>query len=390
MPEKTAHHILIFEPRLEGHHISWLRYVSEDFLSARFKVSWAVDYRTRGREIIQKHLRPWMPFVTPLSLFDESGALRGGSKINALAECCTDSGADSVFVNCFDEIASNTLRLAALGTNPPIILKGRIGGVYLRPRFLANALYPPGNLIKAFGFRRLCQQGWFRYIFLTDRSLLSSVTSPYQKPILYGLPDPWSGDFSQDKKHARQALGISPEAFVFLHYGVGDRRKGLHLAIHAMSNLPSESRLLLLCAGHITHQGNIKRDLQRLMRRKRAHLLDRYVSDAEEALCFCAADVVLLPYIKHFGSSGVLSRAAAAGKMVIASDEGLVAHLVRTHRLGWLFRSGRAEVLKEAMIKASSLSEDDRTNFSRSALQYAETCSRQAFRNALLVPFRSG
>ena len=65
--------------------------------------------------------------------------------------------------------------------------------------------------------------------------------------------------------------------------------------------------------------------------------MGRYITDQEEKLGFCACDAVLLPYIGHIGSSAILSRAAAAGKMVIASDEGLIAKRVRKHGLGRLF-----------------------------------------------------
>jgi len=118
-----------------------------------------------------------------------------------------------------------------------------------------------------------------------------------------------------------------------------------------------------------------------------AKVINRYVSDSEESLCFCASDVVLLPYIKHFGSSGVLSLSAAAGKMVIASDEGLVGQKVRKHNLGWLFPSGNVEGLKKCMDNAALVSESDMAQFQQAALCYANSCSREAFKDSLLASF---
>ena len=106
-----------------------------------------------------------------------------------------------------------------------------------------------------------------------------------------------------------------------------------------------------------------------------------------EALCFCAADVVLLPYINHFGSSGVLSLAAGAGKMVVASDDGLVGRRVLEHKLGLLFSSGNTKSLGKSMSQAMSLSRSDRDQFHNSALEYALSCNREAFRKALLATF---
>lgn len=118
-----------------------------------------------------------------------------------------------------------------------------------------------------------------------------------------------------------------------------------------------------------------------------AKVMDRYVSDAEEALCFCSADVVLLPYIRHFGSSGVLSLAAGAGKTVIASDDGLVGKRVKEHHLGLLFSSGDARALQKSMERAMLLSESDRAKYHDSVFKYALSCNREAFRKALLAPF---
>ena len=115
---------------------------------------------------------------------------------------------------------------------------------------------------------------------------------------------------------AREILKIPLDKFVFLNYGIGDKRKGLHLVIQAMLEASHESRLFLLCAGQISRNNTIRSGLDKLETLGHAKVLNRYVSDVEETLCFCAADAVLLPYINHFGSSGVLSLAAGAGKMV--------------------------------------------------------------------------
>ncbi len=232
---------MIFEPRLVGHHLSWLRYVTEDFLHAGLRLTWAVDYRPKAKIQIQEQLSTLIPHVSVISVFDEAGRLRCGSKIRAMADCMRESRARDVFLNSLDEVTSNCLRYAALG------------------------IYPP--------------------------------------------------------------------------------RLGLHLVVNAMADLPSESRFFLLCAGHIPKDRKTMKRLQQLKGHNLATTLNRYVLDAEGELCFCAGDAVLLPYIKHFGSSGVLSRAAASGTMVIVSDEELIARRTRDHNLGLLFPSGNVKAL---------------------------------------------
>jgi hypothetical protein len=384
MSKSSRPHILIFEPRVEGHHLSWLRYIAEDFLTAGFRVTLAVNWRPEAKEFIQKQLSGLINRVLVISIFNEAGKLHGGSKLKALAYCLNESVAQEVFINNLDDIASHSLRCASIGIYPPKPLQGRLSGVYFRPRFLANPTWPPGNIIKAIGFRRLCQRHWFKNIFLMDEYLFTDAKDKYTGAAFHFLPDPWAGNFSHSQKDARKALGIPTDRFILLGYGIGDRRKGLHLTVRAMLESAFDSRLFLLCAGKISKDSELLKGLSKLEKRGMAKFLDRYVSDSENSLCFCASNVVLFTYIRHFGSSGVLSLSAAADKMVITSDEGLVGQRVRKHNLGWLFPSGNAYELKKCMDNAALLTESKMSEFQQAALRYAKACSRQAFRNTLL------
>jgi len=380
-------HILIFEPRIKGHHLKWLRYIAEDFIDAGFKLTLGVDWRAGSRKLICNELSSLIEKVNILSIFDRAGKLRKGSKLKALADCFSESSAQEVFVNNLDDIVSHCLRQSSVGIFPPKILQGRVSGVYFRPRFLLNPVWPPGNLIKTIGFTRLIKKHWFKNIYLMDEYLFSRVQDRPTDQSFHFLPDPWSGDFAQPMERAREILKIPLDKFVFLNYGIGDKRKGLHLVIRAMLETSHESRLFLLCAGQISRNNTIRSGLDKLETLGHAKVLNRYVSDVEETLCFCAADAVLLPYVNHFGSSGVLSLAAGAGKMVVASDDGLVGKRVLKHKLGLLFSSGNTKALGKSMIQAVSLSQSDRDQFQNSAAEYAMSCNREAFRQALLAPF---
>jgi glycosyltransferase involved in cell wall biosynthesis len=387
MTSSSQPHILIFEPRIKGHHLKWLRYITEDFIAAGFKLTLGVDWRTEYRKLVCNELSSLIEKVNILSVYNKVGKLRKGSKLKALADCFAESGTQEVFVNNLDDIVSHCLRRASVGIFPPKILKGRVSGVYFRPRFLLNPVWPPGNLVKTIGFTRLLKKRWFKNIYLMDEYLFSRVQDRPIDQSFHFLPDPWSGDFSQPMDQAREILKIPLDKFVFLNYGIGDKRKGLHLVIQAMLEASHESRLFLLCAGQISRNSTIRSGLDKLENLGHAKVLNRYVSDVEETLCFCAADVVLLPYINHFGSSGVLSLAAGAGKMVVASDDGLVGKRVLEHKLGLLFSSGNTKALGKSMRHAMSLSRSDREQFQNSALEYALSCNREAFRHALLAPF---
>src|SRR5204863_6629463 len=63
-------------------------------------------------------------------------------------------------------------------------------------------------------------------------------------------------------------------------------------------------------------------------------LEDRRLSEGEIAALMARSDVVLAPYQRFVGSSGVLLWAAGAGRPVLSQGFGLVGHLIREHRLG--------------------------------------------------------
>lgn len=383
-------HILVFEPRVEGHHLSWLRYTTEDFLSAGHRLTLAIDGRDQAMTRYRAHLGDLLKQVAVDSIFTASGHLKGGTKLAALHHGFVKSRADHAFVNNLDDIASSMLRRASMGLLPPQPLKGRLSGVYFRPRFLANPLWPMGNIPKQIGFIRLVQNGWFHRICLLDEYLYASHHRRYSRAGLTFLPDTWSGTFSISRHLAREHLGIGPDTFVLLHYGIGTRRKGLHLVIRAILSSPRPNRWHLLCAGQLSQDKEIVKGIRKLAENGLATVLDRYVTEAEGQTCFAACDMVLLPYVRHFGSSGVLALAAAAGKMVVASDDGLIARRVRERGLGLCFTSGNVRKFKAALIKAEQILTADPTRYAGPTRKFAEQCNREAFRKALIAVYNQG
>ena len=63
-------------------------------------------------------------------------------------------------------------------------------------------------------------------------------------------------------------------------------------------------------------------------------VIDQYVSHEQFCLGLNAADVICTPYPRHIGSSGIVVRAAAIGKPILASNYGWVGAVVSTFELG--------------------------------------------------------
>lgn len=381
--------LLIYEPRIEGHHLVWLKFITEDLLAAGRPLTLAVDTRPVSNERVQKCLGPLLEKVAILPVYDESGQKIGGEGIGSVANCFERSGARRVFLNTFDEIASPLLRTAALGRMPPQILRGKIGGIYIRPRFLAQRGFSLNEWLKDRGFARLMREGCLNPLLFLDPWINEKCRERFPQALTSVLPDPCPDNFLAEQEPARRLFGIAPDRKVFLFYGGAYRRKGLHLAVEAFLQLPKDSKAFLFCAGQQPDDPEVKQGLETLVRDGRAQVINRYIFEEEEKSLFTASDVVLLPYIKHFGNSAVLSRAAGAGKMVIASDEELVGRLVREHHLGLLFPSGDSAALRQAIASATQATPGELSRWKAEALAFAKKSSRAEFRRILLDAFDS-
>lgn len=381
-------HILLYEPNTIGHHLIYLRCLVEDFLSAGHTVSLAIDNRPAARVKIDARLGHLLPQCRLVPLFDEKGRPRFPSRIKAAAAALAESGADQVFLPCFDEISSGLCRRAAFGLMPPANLRGRMRGIFLRPRVLDRRLKTSfSTWLKRVGFSRFYRQGWADRLFLLDETLPDSLCDGFVAKSFPTLPDPWYGNFKIDRATARKALGLPDDRFIFLHYGTSSPRKGLHLVTNAAVQLGTDKKFMFVCAGPCAGDADVQDDLRQLQSRGCATLFNKHIDDDGEKLLLAATDIVVLAYIGHYGSSAILSRAAAADRWVIASDEELVGHRVRTHNLGLTFKSGDANALRVSLEKALSLSPDEISAFSPGLAAFATQHSRESFRASLLAQF---
>jgi len=384
VPGSGARHLLVYEPRAEGHHLGWLRFIVEDLLSANWRLTVAADLRPDNAPAVREHLGELASAVTLVNSCDANGRRPGGGKTGALAQGLRASGAEHVFLCALDEVASSCWRHAAFGIFPPAELRGRFGGIYHRPRFFVAPRWSPNRWLKEMGFQRMWQRGWVHPLLFVDEYLARELQARFPAAPVFFLPDPCPPGYDGDRAIARQRWKLPENKRVLLFYGGGYRRKGLHLAVRALLELPPETPAFLLCAGRQNPAGETARGLEQLVRQNRARLVNRYVSVAEEKELFAASDAVLLPYLNHFGTSGVLSRAMAAGKPVIVSDEQLLGRLVREHSLGWLFPSSNVAALSECIRQAVQLSPEAADRFAGAARAYAGRHSRAAYRLALL------
>jgi len=147
----------------------------------------------------------------------------------------------------------------------------------------------------------------------------------------------------------------------FLLFGALAERKGVPVLLEALERLSPEAaaRSAVRLAGRLDPA--IADDVRRRIAGLRARqpqlelaLDDRRLPDAEVAALVAGADVVLAPYQRFVGSSGVLLWAAAVGRPAIVQDYGLLGRLARRHGLGLAVDTTDPAALAAALETASA------------------------------------
>lgn len=146
---------------------------------------------------------------------------------------------------------------------------------------------------------------------------------------------------------------------LFVLFGELTARKGAVPLLEALAALPEDvaERTAVVVAGRLdtTLRPAVQAALARVTSARPGlwlHLEDRRLSEEGLAALVGRSDVVLAPYQRFVGSSGILMRAAQAGRPVICQDYGLLGHQVRRHRLGLTVDTTDPAALAGALAEA--------------------------------------
>jgi glycosyltransferase involved in cell wall biosynthesis len=169
----------------------------------------------------------------------------------------------------------------------------------------------------------------------------------------------------------RNKLEVEQERQIFLLFGKLDPRKGTYQLIEAIRQVPRDlsQKLCLLLVGQIpaSEQAKLKQRLSELSAQTPIQLIiqDEFVPESEMPLYFQMADVVLAPYQRHVGMSGILLQAAAAQKPVIASEYGLMGELVQRYQLGLVIDSEQPNAIAQAIAQLLDAGASSVTNLNK-------------------------
>jgi glycosyltransferase involved in cell wall biosynthesis len=242
---------------------------------------------------------------------------------------------------------------------------------------------------------RLLTHPDMRVLFFLDQAVVAGLNELGTAKAVY-LPDPVHLPqrplTATEASDTRRRFGVPADRKLFLLFGDLRPRKGLWKLFAALAGLSAEecSRISVAIVGHAETQieDRIGAETARLSG-KQISVVRRmgYVSDAERDAWFDIADVVIAPYIRHLGSSGVLLLAAANRKPVISQDFGLMGRLTREHCLGVAVDTRDPKALAQAMrnfLGAAAPAEFD----PEAAYAFAQSQSAERFGAVLIEALR--
>lgn len=368
--------IMLFEMAIYGHHSVYIRhlvrYWCEQALPGHFYIVVTAEFVEACAEVVaiaQQYPQANVSFL-PLTPAEEATLTdspsnflqrkaRAWEEWNLMCAYAKRLGATHCFLASFDFFQWPFL----LAQNPPC----PISSIYFKPTFHYASF--PGYVptLKA----RI--QQW------QERLMLSMI---FRQPYLHRLLclDPLAiealdkGGLSQGKAlvladpveavelqglshHLRERLNIEAQRKVFLLFGELTARKGVEQMLDAIALLPDElcQTLCFVLVGRCdpATKARFHARIVQVCRDRPVQIIEQYEFVSQQAVqdFFQLADVVLAPYQKHVGMSGILLQAAAAQKPVISADYGLMGELVRRYQLGLAVDSTQPIELMKALSR---------------------------------------
>ena len=342
--------VLIFEPSLSGHRAHYVAVHSMELLKLGAKLCLAIpdnametpEGKTFLGNVISKvdHF-PLPPIGVGLSVLANARV-----KLTMLCDSVAHCQAD----HCFVPYADGVSQAWGMKIRPKNLFPNDmpIEGLVMREPFA----YPNLGWKRALTARvsNLLQRraAWTRLHHL-DPLAFGKIKKHRNPPRDFLIPDIVRAPALVDKAAAKQRLGLAPDRFVVACPGPVKTSKGSKSLIQAIKEIQEPVQLALIGK----HSNEIKNYISDLKGDSRFFLVNRFATSEEFELLFSAADMIAVCYPKHFGSASILLRAVAAGKKIVASDDGWIGWATRKFQLGETCDASSPEAIRKLIVNVA-------------------------------------
>lgn len=348
--------LLLFDLSIYGHHPSYIKHFIECWSKKKSSESLDIVVSPKFIQVhsdvveIAKNCSSNINFVAitateEAALKDRNSgvnrSIRAFQEWDLLYKYAISLQANKCLIMYFD----TCLLPLALGKKPPCIFSG----IYFRPTFhyhnFSNYSHSSKNLLQQwrelFILKRVLCNSYLQTLFCLDPYAIKHINSLYDRAKAVHLPDPVIlSQANLSLADIQQNLQIDKNRQVFLLFGALTERKGIYQLLDAIELLPAElcQKLCLLVVGEANpvDKAAIAAKITAICQAKPVQIITQYefVPESDMQAYFQLTDVVLAPYQRHVGMSGILLLAAAAQKPVLSSNYGLMGEIVEQYSLG--------------------------------------------------------
>ena len=198
------------------------------------------------------------------------------------------------------------------------------------------------------------------------------------------VPDPAFPTAATPANDELLPIRIPEDRCMLLLFGALTARKGVLQLAEALGLLAPvmAGRIAIVIAGKMAPdiQETLEARLAKLRREQPGLWLaveNRWLGSSEIAALVQRSDIILAPYQRFVGSSGVLLWAARAGKPLLTQDYGLLGRLVRDHELGLAVDTTNPRVIADAISRMVEQGGDNHINVMKAANFAAERTPEQ-------------
>jgi len=341
-------HLLVFEPDARGHSEEWLlhllRYLPDLGAVDALSLALAPELAQRLQpEVAACPLRIRVIALDQRTLARCNSprlAVSGFARWWAVRRLAHETGADRALFLALDHL-SLPLGLQ-LG-----VRACRLSGILFRPSVHYGRMGPyrptlserVRDLRKEILYRLMLRNGSVASVLSLDPFFPAYASAHYLRgDKVRSLADPFHAASGTAHQHSARANAARTH---FTLFGELTERKGLLVLLEALSCLDAETagRISVTIAGRIDpalkqRAQTLAIELTRRLPGLVLRIEDRRLPDTELDSLVQDSDVVLAPYQRFVGSSGVLIWAAKHRKPVITQNYGLLGHLVHRYQLG--------------------------------------------------------
>jgi hypothetical protein len=202
-----------------------------------------------------------------------------------------------------------------------------------------------------------------RIFILNDEKgvkILNKIHAGKKPEIFYCLPDPIdTRNLLKENgiEYIQKTYNISSGKKILLLLGRIDERKNIYNITRALTNMHSDlqAKVVFIIAGEFVfmNKDKIKSHLLNVMKQYpslQIVLKDEFIPNLEMEYLFKGCDIVLMPYLNFYSSSGVIGHAAKYNKKVIVSSLGIVKDSVEKYSLGIAINPSKPCEIKDAIV----------------------------------------